>query len=275
MSDAIVPIAPKDFGECTALSKILANSGIIPLALRKKPEDVLAIILAGNELGLTPMAALRGINLIQGKVSMSAELMGALVRNSSKCEVLRVVESSAKVATWETKRKDGGPAKQYSFTIEQAQRAGLQGDNWRKYPEAMLRARALSVLCKAEYQDVLFGCYEADSEELLKDVTPTPDSGQSAHIEARKEQLRKEVEAGEKAVSEIVEGQVVTSADGFRVTHLNRAEPVNVGTQIASRITQAKTLADLNALGPEIMACTQADKDFLKPIFIARKEALK
>lgn len=272
MNDGIVPIAPKDFGECTALSKILANSGIIPLALRKKPEDVLAIILAGNELGLTPMAALRGINLIQGKVSMSAELMGGLVRNSHKCEFLRCVESTAKIATWETKRVGPVPAKQYSFTIEQAQRAGLQGDNWRKYPEAMLRARALSTLCKAEYQDVLFGCYEADSEELAKDVNPTPDSGQSAYIAARKEQLRKEVEAADQRLAEIVEGEIVES-EKPRPSQSNST--INAGLDIASRITQAKTLADLNALGPEIMACTQADKDFLKPIFIARKESLK
>ena len=45
-----------------------------------------------------------------------------------------------------------------SFTIEEASLAGLvKKDNWRKYTKAMLRARAISALCRVAFADVLAG----------------------------------------------------------------------------------------------------------------------
>lgn len=174
-ASGVVAIVPKSISEAKDLAKDLALSRLLPEALQKSPVDVFAVIATGAELGLAPMQSLRGITIIKGKPTLSADLMGALVRSSPQCEYLKLDESTAKVARYSTKRRGDPSPTLMSWTIEEAQQAGLAGgDNWRKYPAAMLRARCLSALCRAVYSDLLLGVYDPDElatpEE--RDVTP-------------------------------------------------------------------------------------------------------
>jgi hypothetical protein len=157
MSQALVPV-----DDLVHLAERLAPSALLPEKLRGKVPDVLAIVVAGRELGLAPMASLRCLNVIEGKPVLNADGMVGIVRGSGKCEAFDMVESTDKVATFETKRVGGKPQR-LSFTIEEARLAGLLGkDNWKKYPAAMLRARAQAALCRLVYQDVLAGVYSDD-----------------------------------------------------------------------------------------------------------------
>lgn len=177
-TNGITIISPRSLTEAKELATTLSAAQTLPEALRQKPADVLAIVMAGAELGLAPMQSIRGLVLIKGKPTLSADAMGALVKSRREvCSWLRLVESSATVATYETLRNgDPGPTR-LSFTIEQAQRAGLNGDNWRKFPEAMLRARCLSALCRAVYPDLLLGVYDPDELEpapAVREVNAPP-----------------------------------------------------------------------------------------------------
>lgn len=166
-------LTPKNLDETKALAKDLATADTLPQALQKKPADLLAIILTGSELGLSPMQSIRGIAIIKGKPTLSADTVGALVRrNKGVCEWLRIVESTDTVCTLETKRVGDPEPTKFSFTIEQAKRAGLAGgDNWRKYPEAMLRARCTAAICRAVYPDLVMGIYDPDE---LSERPPVP-----------------------------------------------------------------------------------------------------
>lgn len=175
MSDSLVVISPKSLVEAKDLANTLSAARTIPEALQKSPADVLAIVMAGAELGLAPMQSIRALVLIKGKPTLSADAMGALVKSRDVCEYLLLKHSDGTRATYETKRAgDPGPTTM-GFTLDEAKAAGLNGDNWRKFPAAMLRARALSAICRAVYPDLLLGVYDPDeiaSEE--RDVTPTP-----------------------------------------------------------------------------------------------------
>lgn len=156
--------------EATELSRTLAPTVSVPAALKGKPGDVLAVILTGAELGLAPMQSLRALQVIEGKVSLSAEAQVALVRRSDVCAEFKLIESTAQRVTYSAKRKGDAEATTLSWTMEQAQRAGIaHGKNWQRYPEAMLRARCASALCKAIFSDVLLGVYDPDE---LADVAP-------------------------------------------------------------------------------------------------------
>ena len=159
-------IIPRSVDEAQGMASRLAVSSIIDSRYQKRPEDVLAVILTGAELGLAPMQSLRGIRMIDGKPTMMADMMGALVMSKRDvCEYLRCVESTEQRAVYETKRKGSPKEDTLTFTIEQATKAGLASkDNWRKYPQAMLRARALSAICRMAYPDLVAGVY--DPEEL-------------------------------------------------------------------------------------------------------------
>lgn len=172
-STGITIISPKTLTEARELATTLAGARTIPEALQKSPADVLAIVMAGAELGLAPMQSVRALVLIKGKPTLSADAMGALVKSRRDvCEYLVVKHSDGERATYETKRVGDPQATTMGFTKAEAAAAGLNGDNWRKFPAAMLRARALSAICRAVYPDLLLGVYDPDELAPERDAAP-------------------------------------------------------------------------------------------------------
>ena len=156
----LVTYTPPSAGELEQtwlLADRFSRTEFVPTALRGKPEAVMACMLAGRELGIGPMQALQKIHIIQGRPTLSAELMASLVRRAG--HRLRTIESTASTATVEGARHDDPDApEKITFTIEDAKRAGLVGkDVWKAYPTAMLWARAVSALCRRLFPDVLAG----------------------------------------------------------------------------------------------------------------------
>ena len=117
---------------------------------------VMMIMLAARELGIPAMQALNGgLNIIQGKVEISARMMSALIRKSGH-------HISIKVSTDEKcvligKRCDTGEFLETTFTIADAQKAGIfkTGGGWTKWPKDMCFARALSRLSRQLFSDVI------------------------------------------------------------------------------------------------------------------------
>jgi hypothetical protein len=140
----------------------------------KNPSAAFIVIIRGMEMGLTPTVALGGMHVIKGKPSMSADLMTAVVLKSGLCDYFELIESSDKIATYETLRKGARNPVKMSFTIEEAKKAELLGkDNWKFFAPAMLRARCSSALSRAVYPDVISGVYTP--EELSDAKSKNPD----------------------------------------------------------------------------------------------------
>lgn len=156
-------IIPRNIAECTDLAERLAKSTLLPEKLRNKVPDVLMTIMAGQEMGLAPMAALRSFHVIEGKPVMSADGMVAVVLGSGKASYFRCVAASDESVTYETMRIGDDKPQRCEWTMAMAKRAALhQKDNWRCYPRAMLASRARAELARAVYPDVLAGCYTDD-----------------------------------------------------------------------------------------------------------------
>jgi hypothetical protein len=142
---------------------VAAASALAPDALRNRPQDALMVLMAGRELGFAPMQSLRLITVIKGKITLAADATVALVRKSGECIEWRCTETTATKATYVTKRKGDTEPTTLTWTIEQAQRAGLvSGTGWRSYPEAMLRARCAAALARIVYPDIVAGIYDPD-----------------------------------------------------------------------------------------------------------------
>lgn len=166
-------LIPRTIEQTIDLATYLAKSPLMPEKLREAPSAFL-VILQGSELGLSPMQAIRGIHVIDGKVSMSAELMVSLcLRRPDVCAYFRMIESSATRATYETHRigRGGHPSPtKFTYTIEEAKTAGLvdkgkdeyarANNNWRRNPADMLRARASSKLARLVYPDLMMGLHD-------------------------------------------------------------------------------------------------------------------
>jgi hypothetical protein len=172
MSDTkALAIIPRTIDEVHSLAEVLAKSTLIPDALRNKVPDVVVSILAGQELGLSPMAAIRGVHVVQGKPVLSADTMVALVLSSGLAEYFQCVEDTDARVTYETKRRGAPATQRASWTTEDTKRAGLNTkDNWRLYTRSMMKARAKAILARDAYPDVLAGVY--DSDEIHQAATP-------------------------------------------------------------------------------------------------------
>ncbi len=168
---ALVPVAHDDSAavlynekaltQALDLADRLAKASIVPEALRGKPADILIVLLSGHELGLSPMQALRSVAVVSGKPVLAADLVVALVQaRTDVCEYFELIESTDRIATYETKRRNRKTPTRMSFTIEDAERAGLlKQPAWRAYPRPMLRHRCASELAREVFPDIVLGLY--------------------------------------------------------------------------------------------------------------------
>ena len=148
--------------------RYIASTDFIPKSLRGNLPAILACVATGRALGLPDMAALRSIHIIDGKATFSAELMVSLVRKHGHSITGSVGDGKATVTG---KRGDNGDEMTSTWTLEMAQRAGLVAkDNWKKYPEAMLWARAVSQLCRMLFADVFAGQTYTEDEAEMTDL---------------------------------------------------------------------------------------------------------
>lgn len=97
-------------------------------------------VLAGQELGIGPIAAMTGVYIVKGRVAIGANLMAAAVKRSGKYDY-RIIDHSdqvCRIVFFEAGQQIG----ESTFTLADARKAGTQ--NIDKFPRNMLFARAMS-----------------------------------------------------------------------------------------------------------------------------------
>lgn len=157
MRGGVGAIVPRTIDEVARLAKMAAESG---LAKTTSPQAAGMLICAGLEIGLTPMQALLGMHMVEGRPTLAADTIVALVvRRTDVCEYWRPIESTAERHTIETKRR--GPEFQpvrRTWTMDDAKRAGLATKAiWQRYPADMLRHRCATALAREVFPDVIAG----------------------------------------------------------------------------------------------------------------------
>jgi 5'-3' exonuclease len=151
-------LEPQSMNQAVQLAQLLFKARLF--GAYGTPEAVLSTVLSGRELGLSAMASLRAFHIVEGKPTMAADALRALVLKSGKAKSFRCTERTATAATFSTQRQDEEPMT-LRYTIEEAQAAGLvkNGSGWTKNPADMLVARASSKLARLVYPDVVAGLY--------------------------------------------------------------------------------------------------------------------
>ncbi|AGK85888.1 hypothetical protein [Mycobacterium phage Guo1] len=210
---------------------------MVPQRFRGKPEEAAAAMIYGSELGLNPLQAVQRVVPIHGMPTLEARTMVGLLK--ARGYKIRTVEQSDTSVTVEGVAPDGETASS-TWTIERAQRAGYVPtpsspdskrrpdveDDWvtvskswdgkvkksivgnMKYitdPQAMLKAKAQSEVCRDLAPDVLMGIsytredLESERQDQFEDRRP-------AAAPARTQRV---------TVDEIFAEEVPLSADGI------------------------------------------------------------
>lgn len=122
------------------------------------PEEALARILAGRDLGLSPTDALLHMNWLEGAFKPAAQIQGALLKayvgaDGERFDYRAIREDTQCLITI-LRREQGGEWEEVgdvTFTMDDARRAGLaeSSEFWRQYPRRMLFWRALSEAIEA------------------------------------------------------------------------------------------------------------------------------
>lgn len=202
---AVSNLMPQTQAEKYEMASVLCKSGLIPSGLNS-PEKVFVALQWGHELGLSPMVAVNNVAVINGKPTLSADIMSAIVKRSPEYGGIEWVEMSDKKAECKITRilPNGEKETQTSsFSIEDAEKAGLLGkDVWKKYTKRMLKHRCLSSGLKDMFPDLLAGLYDPEEMESIQPTT-TEKNITPAETKTELKNVTPEPNA------EVVEGEIV------------------------------------------------------------------
>ena len=141
----------KSMADMQAMADTALRSGVMGIS---NSSQAVMKILAGREMGLGVFASLSNIHIIQEKPVISAGLMAAMVKASPKYDY-KFLEFSKQICRLMFFEKINGQwieQGESPFTMDDAAAAGLldkknkdgSANNWQKYPQNMLFARAMS-----------------------------------------------------------------------------------------------------------------------------------
>lgn len=151
------------------LGEIFARSGYFSDA--KDAAKAVVKILAGQDMGLSPFAAMNGIYLSsQGRLGYSANLIAAQIKNSGRYDyrVREWTDDGCKIEFFDRGQSVGFG----EFTREDAIRAGLANkDTYKGYPKGLFFARALTQGARA-FTPELFGGNAIYTQEELESAPP-------------------------------------------------------------------------------------------------------
>jgi hypothetical protein len=234
----------------------LVQTSFVPEAFRGKPMEATGAILAGAEVGLSPMAALRSFDIINGTAAPRANTLRAVVQ--SRGHQIRVKESTATRAIVQGCRVGEQHWQESVWTIERATKLGLTGKhNWKAQPQAMLVARATAECARLIASDAILGIPYASEEladgEVVEDA-PTPEV-RPARRTARRAPLPEPTLAPEPDLDEDAGPALITAAQQRKMHALLREHGkedrdvglVYISGVVGREITSTKELTVIEA----------------------------
>lgn len=154
-------------------ANVLSDSDLLPKEYRGKPANVLLAIQTGAPLGFGVIESINGIHIINGKPTMSADLVQAAVRKAG--HRLRVTGDDTFAEASIVRADDPDFEFKVRWDMERAKSAGLTSNpTWKNYPAAMLRSRAITEVARMGASDALHGVIYTPEELGHVEATESP-----------------------------------------------------------------------------------------------------
>ena len=181
----VAAIVPDNFESAYRLATVIKAAGMAPKSFTTA-EQITVAMMHGMEVGLTPMAALQSIAVVNGMPTIWGDGALAIVRASG---LLTDIDESMEhdkgepiAATCRCERAGQKSPIVRMFTRSMAQKAGLWGKAgpWQQHPGRMLQMRARSWALRDGFADVLRGMTTTEeARDMPRDVT-----GEGSHTMA-------------------------------------------------------------------------------------------
>ncbi len=168
--------APLALPEIQDLAGHFLKSGLFS-DVRDESQAVVKI-LAGQEIGVGPFAAMKNIFIIKNRTVMAAELMASQVKASGRYDY-RVIEHTERICTIAFLQA-GEEIGRSTFTWADAERADLsRKETYRAWPRNMLWARAMSNGVRWHCPDIFGGATFYTPEEAHLSVSFAEDGSET------------------------------------------------------------------------------------------------
>jgi len=255
-TDQIKPFIPSGFASIYSFAELISASNMAPKDM-KTPEQISVAIFHGMEVGMTPMAALQSIAVINGRPSIWGDGALALIRASGQLDDIEEFYEG------EFLGPDGKPNPNYKaicritrkgakrpvvseFSIGDAMMANLwtKAGPWKEYPKRMLKMRARAFAIRDEFTDIMRGLGIAEEVEdyNMRDITPTNEDppAPAGDDKPKRGRPRKEAPTSnqyqvEHKTGEVTEAEVIDASTGEVTTETGSDDPpAPAGTKKAS-----------------------------------------
>lgn len=163
----------KELAESMSLGDVFVKSGMFP-DLKSQAQAVVKI-LAGRELGLSPLQSMTDIYMVNGKVALQAKLIAALIKKSGKYDyhIDKLDNEECAISFFQINGKKEKIGDSF-FSIKDAAKAGIVNKEvWKNYPRNMLFARAVSNGARLFCADIVTA-YTPEEVENIKALPVEP-----------------------------------------------------------------------------------------------------
>lgn len=177
---------PAAFDQIWRASKLFASSDLVPAAYKGKPENCFIAIEMADRMGISPFAMLQSLVIIQGKPSMEAKLIIALVNDSGifadplEYEIVGndPHDQDYKVRCFATMKKSGKLCQGPWITYQMVKGEGWLdkgGSKWKTMPSIMFMYRAASFFAKVYCPNITMGMQTSEEMSDSKPIDITPE----------------------------------------------------------------------------------------------------
>jgi len=189
-------ITPHGIEEAIRLAKIMAASGLMPKSI-ETPEAVFVAMQMGAEIGLSPMASVQNIAVINGRPGIYGDAALAIIRSSGLLEEFKEwSEGERKKPDWtyfcRVKRK-GCEAVTGSYSWAEALEAGFDQvkpeSPWKRWTNRMMQFKARNFAMRDQFADFLKGIrtIEENSDAIVLESTVGNDGHEQYQLKASAE----------------------------------------------------------------------------------------
>jgi hypothetical protein len=262
---------PQNFDDAWRIAGALAAAGMTPKDIDSQ-EKVLAVMMAGAEIGMPPFQALQSFAIINGRPALWGDGMVAVVRKHG-CRVEEwttgSIETGDFTAFCKVTRPDTGEVVQRQFSMNDAKRAGLwqtearirrknfktgewyeaaNDSPWFKYPQRMVPMRARGWSLRDGCADMLRG---------MKMAEEVQDYPEEAHIVGEYDQR-----PSDERVGGVIGGKPARDAFDDLAQRMSESEDAAALEEVWSEAENANLSSNrMFALSEHYEACKEALED--------------
>lgn len=163
------------FDHAQRVAKMLSSSDLVPQSYKGNVQNTLIALEMANRVGVSPLAVMQNLHIIQGKPSWSSSFIISAINSSKRFSALLFkMEGSGDSLSCYAYAKSlttGEHVEGPKVTMQMAKEEGWltkSGSKWKTMPDLMIRYRAAAFFGRLYAPDIIMGMQTA---EEVQDVT--------------------------------------------------------------------------------------------------------